>query len=52
MQADANNFVEVEIMQLTTIQVQVTTWKPLNQDFFYYAYFVVNDNLLVDLVNP
>ncbi len=51
MKATMINYVEIEFMQLVVIQVQVVAWKPHRQNSICYGFFIINDNLLVDLKN-
>jgi hypothetical protein len=42
----------IEVVQLVTIKVQVAFWKPHHHSSICWGFFVVNDNLHVDIVNP
>jgi hypothetical protein len=42
----------VEVVQLVAIKAQVALWKPRHHSSICWVFFVVNDNLLVDIVNP
>lgn len=41
----------VQVMQFTCIQTHPATWKPHSWNSICWGFFIVNDNLLVDLVN-
>jgi hypothetical protein len=46
------NVEAIKIVQLATIKVQATLWKPHHHSPIYWSFFVVNDNLPIDIVNP
>jgi uncharacterized membrane protein YagU involved in acid resistance len=48
----ASNFAKVEMWQLVTIQTQAIAWKLHNQISICWGFFVVNDNLPMDLEKP
>jgi len=47
-----DNVVAIKIMQLATIKIQATLWKPHHHSPICWGFFVVNDNLPIDIVNP
>jgi hypothetical protein len=44
--------VHLEVTQLVVIQVQVESWKTHNHNSICWGFFIVNDGLLVNLLNP
>jgi hypothetical protein len=44
-----SNFAKVQMQQMVAIQSQAITWKPNSRTSLCWGFFVVNDNLLVDL---
>lgn len=47
-----DNVVAIKIVQLATIKVQVTLWKPHHHSPICWGFFVVNDNLPIEILNP
>jgi len=47
-----DNVVAIKIMQLVTIKIQATLWKPHHHSPICWGLFLVNDNLPIDIVNP
>jgi hypothetical protein len=48
-----DNVLNIDVLQLVSIETQVTTWKPHSQLFIYWRFFITNDGLLaMDFVNP
>ncbi len=49
----SNNVVAIiKVVQLTVVKAQATLWKPHHYSSICYGFFVVNDNLDVDIMNP
>jgi hypothetical protein len=42
----------IEVVQLVAIKAQVALWKPHHHSSICWGFFVVNDNLPIDIVNP
>ncbi len=51
MYFELGNVVTLEVVQLVIIKTQVTLWKPHHCNFICWGSFVVNDNLLINIVN-
>jgi hypothetical protein len=47
-----DNVVAIKIMQLATIKIQATLWKTHHHSLVCWGFFVVNDNLPIDIVDP
>jgi hypothetical protein len=48
----APNISNVDVSQLVVVETQDVSWRPHNHLFICWWYFIVNDDLLVDLVKP
>ncbi len=42
----------VEVVLLVAIKVKIASWKPHHHSSIYWGFFVVNDNQIIDIVNP
>jgi hypothetical protein len=51
MYFELGNVVTIEVVQLVIIKIQVTLWKPHHCNSICWGSFVVNDNLLINIVN-
>jgi len=47
-----SNVAIVEVVHLVVIKVKIALWKPHHHSSIYCDFFVVNDNQLIDIVNP
>ncbi len=52
MHVQHSTIVHLEVTQLVVIQVQAASWKTHNCNSIFWGFFIVNDGLLANLVNP